>query len=630
MPMAWFQKIDKLKLMTKTTVLESLKTRSRRTFHRIIVGFLMAVAIGPVESRASRIFPSCSLLLHEVGPTVPTSTLAQTDAIELIARRKQSIAYADIPSVHELSICGTAPAILPFEDLPVSAGVSDPFLERARALGLYEDFKPLSDFRLKDLSPLEFERFRQSAINKAEAAAGSFEEQFLKTFIATAYEKPLELFPVDHLLPTRWRMESGSVQINAAFDYTERTWKTLAHETKPRPGGSLLPSPYPVMVPAGRFQEAYYWDTYFGMKGLLATGRIEIAQMQVENLLAYVRKFGFVPNGGRDYYLSRSQPPFLSSMVREVFDQTIGLAQSAGEKTKLRTWLKERAYPLVKRDYEDFWMNPETRLDVSTGLNHHWDDINLPRPERHGADNELALGKTYRDARAGAESGLDFTDAFQNEPTQIAGTLLNSMLYKTETDLAWMASQAGDSVAARKYTAAANRRKNAMDRYLWNPRKGYYEPYHLRARRTVDVFSADAYSALFVGLADKEKAKAMHSALGQIEREGGLMASNLESSVHQWDGTNGWAPYQVMAIDGLRRYGYEEDAKRIARKWVNGVSKTYRDGGSMYERIDVVQLSKPATDDHKYPTQEGFLWTNGSFVWAAVDVLKLPLVATSP
>src|SRR5690606_34851821 len=124
--------------------------------------------------------------------------------------------------------------------------------------------------------------------------------------------------PVPELVPPRWTIRARNQKINKAFEYTEKMWGQLLRRTVPAKGGSLLKSPYPVLIPAGRFQEAYYWDAYFGMKGLLSTDRLDIAQMQVENFLSYVKRYGFVPNGGRDYYLSRSQPPFLSSMVREV------------------------------------------------------------------------------------------------------------------------------------------------------------------------------------------------------------------------------------------------------------------------------------------------------------------------
>ncbi|MBS1963725.1 MAG: hypothetical protein JST04_16060 [Bdellovibrionales bacterium] len=612
--------------------LSTLPRPNRKFRASLFFGFLLSIAgAGVSHSAGASLFPQCALLFLPSGPTVAIRGAAQEKAVETIAKLKQDIAYPEVPAVTALSICGKPPASI--VETAVSAGVADPFLERARNLGIYEDFKPISDLSLKPMTAGEFEKLRKEAAKEAELASSDpkgFEAAFLKSFIAKAYESPKELVSAKNLAPMHWKLDSGSKAIDDAFAYTERTWGKLVNETHPQSGGSLLASPYPILVPAGRFQEAYYWDSYFGIKGLLATDRLDIAQMQVENFLAYVRKYGFVPNGGRDYYLTRSQPPFLSSITREVFEATIRGTKSASERLKLKKWLRDRAYALIRKDYEDFWMNAKTRFDPKTGLNHHWDDLNIPRPERHGADNELALGKTYRDVRAGAESGLDFTDAFEGEPTKIAGPLLNSMLYKTETDLAWMADQIGDKNASRHFAEAAAKRKRAMDKYLWNAEKARYEPFHIGLGKNVDVFSADAYAPLFVGAASPEQAKHMQSWLGDLERPGGLMASDLMSSVHQWDGTNGWAPYQVMAIDGLRRYGFDKDSRRIAKKWVDALAQVHARDGAMYERIDVATIKKPDVDPHKYPTQEGFLWTNGSFVWAAVDILNYPIKAVTP
>jgi alpha,alpha-trehalase len=564
--------------------------------------------------------------VSEVAERIAVETRRSEAAL---AKRKAGVAYPEVPSVAKLSICTYPPNLVAMRTLPLSAGLTDPILLRARDVSAFEDFKVISDYRPKPISEAERERLMGEAKAKAADIADPLEREraTLKAFIDAAYEKPAELVSAKQYVPPKWKLESGNPAVDAAFAYTEETWGKLLQSTKPVEGGSLLGSPYPVLVPAGRFQEAYYWDSYFGMKGLLATGRLDVAQMQVENFLEYIRKYGFVPNGGRDYYLSRSQPPFLSSMVREVFDASMKEAKTEAEKAVLRKWLAERAYPLLKRDYEKFWMNPKTRFDPTTGLNHHWDDIDLPRPERHSADHELEIGKTYRDVRAGAESGLDFTDAFKGEPTKIAGPLLNSMLYKTEKDLEWIAGQIGEGGDRLKFGAAAKNRREAMNRYLWNPKKKRYAPYHLGRGRQVNVLSADGLAPLFVGAASPAQAAAAVQSAKAIERKGGLMASDLTKSHHQWDGANGWAPYQVMAIVGFERYGFHDDATRIAKKWVKAVTNSYEQGHAMFERVDVVTLSKPVVDEHKYPTQEGFLWTNGSFVWAAVDVLKMPMKA---
>ncbi|MEO5968522.1 MAG: trehalase family glycosidase [Bdellovibrionia bacterium] len=554
------------------------------------------------------------------------SDIEMRKATQLIDLRKAGILYPETLSVEALSISPTIPTANWCSPTPLSAGLVDPLLECARSLNAFNDYKILSDLRSKNLSSAELLIVGQNALRSVEKETVLLECQrnFLKHYIGEAYEHPVELLPVKDLALPKFKMNSGDTKIDAAFQYTENTWERLLKQPKPARGGSLLPAPYPILVPAGRFQEAYYWDSYFGMKGLLATGRLEIAQMQVENFLSSVRMYGFVPNGGRDYFLSRSQPPFLSSMVREVYDASI--QKNPEQKDRLKRWLKERAYPLIKLDYVRFWMDPQKRFNVKTGLNHHWDDINLPRPERHSADNEVALGKEYRDVRAGAESGLDFTEVFENQATHIAGPLLNSMLYKTEKDLSWIAHQLGMNAERDQFNTAARNRKRAISKFLWNSPKGRFEAYHLGTNRRVNILSSETFVPLFVGAASRIQAQSVRNGtLPILEKPGGLMATELVSSIHQWDGNNGWAPLQVMAIAGLNRYGFKADAVRIATKWVNAIAQTYADGGSMYERLNVETVKKPALDSNKYPTQEGFLWTNGSFNWAAIEILKYPI-----
>jgi alpha,alpha-trehalase len=565
------------------------------------------------------------------APAAPESSLSVRDtqlqsevlkANQLLNFRKFGTAYPGTPSVEVLSISSRKPLTDWSRRTPLSAGLTDPILERARELKAFDDYKILSDLRAKNPLPTALLPLKEKALKCLQKALDPMDCQraFFRNYIDNAYEHPIELFPVKDLSFPKFKMKSGNFKIDAVFQHTEDTWEKLLKQPMPARGGSLLPAPYPVLLPAGRFQEAYYWDSYFGIKGLLATGRLEIAQMQVENFLSSVRMYGFVPNGGRDYYLSRSQPPFLSSMVREVYSASSH--QGPQENAHLRRWLKERAYPLVKLDYLLFWMDPSKRFDPKTGLNHHWDDINLPRPERHSADNEIALGKEYRDVRAAAESGLDFTEEFECEATHIAGPLLNSMLYKTEKDLSWMAHEIGNDADRDEFLIAAKNRKRAIDKFLWNAKKNRFEAYHLLSERQVNVLSAETFIPLFVGAASAKQAAGVRTTLRILEKAGGLMSTELTHSPEQWDGNNGWAPYQVMAIDGLRRYGFRADAHRIATKWVSAIAQIFSEKGCIYERIDVATSKEPSTDSYKYPTQEGFLWTNGSFNSVAIEVLK--------
>jgi alpha,alpha-trehalase len=549
--------------------------------------------------------------------------------ISEIAALKSSNTYDKLPSVFELSLSKASPQKYPGHRVKVSAGVADPILERARETHAFEDYKYLSDLKPKKLSSKEKQALIARA-KRAELKAGrgeAGERAYLKTYIDGAYEHTPDLLPVKGMAPARWRVSTGHESWDRAFDYTEETWGKLLRKTAKDYGDSYLPTPYPVFVPGGRFSEYYNWDMYFAVEGALSTGRLDVAQMQVENLLNSIQRFGFVPNGGRDYYLTRSQPPMLSSMIRNVYEASVQEAHGdAKELARLKRWLKERAEPLIEGEYKNFWMNPSTRYDPTTGLNHHWDSANLPRPERHGADDELALGHTYRDTRAAAESGLDFTDLHQKDASQMGSVLLNSVMGKVEQDLAWMSRETGDATKAQSFEAAFKKRQQAMNKYLWNDKLGRFENYNLRTRKRVAALGADTYAPLWAGVADSKQAARVRVAAKPLEKKGGIMGSELTKSTHQWDGNNGWAPLQYFAIQGLRNYGYSDDAKRIAQKWVNGLAESYAHEGSMFERIDVETLSKPVEDGTKYNPQPDFLWSVATYEWALHDVLGVKLV----
>ena len=103
----------------------------------------------------------------------------------------------------------------------------------------------------------------------------------------------------------------------------------------------------------------YGWDSYFIIRGLLRDGRLELARGMVDNFFFEIEHYGAVLNANRTYYLTRSQPPFLSSMVMAVHD-----AQKAAGKDD-RAWL-ETAYEYVKRDH-DMWTRAP-HLAGNTGL----------------------------------------------------------------------------------------------------------------------------------------------------------------------------------------------------------------------------------------------------------------------
>lgn len=104
-------------------------------------------------------------------------------------------------------------------------------------------------------------------------------------------------------------------------------WKTLARkvkdDVKEHPDKySLLWVPNGFVIPGGRFRELYYWDTYWIVNGLLLCDMTSTAKGVINNIISLVNRFGFMPNGGRVYYLNRSQPPLLTTMVFNYYEKT--------------------------------------------------------------------------------------------------------------------------------------------------------------------------------------------------------------------------------------------------------------------------------------------------------------------
>jgi len=301
-------------------------------------------------------------------------------------------------------------------------------------------------------------------------------------------------------------------------------------------------------------------------------------------------------------------------------------SKDAAGLTRLLRWVSERAVPLLERELLDFWSDPTTRFDTDTGLHRHWDELNIKRPERFSADDEDHLGATFRDVRASAESGLDFTDIFRgksglNESSQFASVLLNAVLCRFTRDLAWLAGFAKLEDKQNSLLALCEERSASVNKYLWDDATGAYRHYHLKDKTQSKGLCFATYAPLYARVCTAEQAARVVEAARVLESSGGICASTLRESSHQWDGPNGWAPIQMIVIEGLLNYGYVDDARRIAEKWISTLSAVYSDHHQFFERVDVDTRALPSEGYDKYPVQEGFLWTNASFVWMLSTVM---------
>jgi len=391
--------------------------------------------------------------------------------------------------------------------------------------------------------------------------------------------------------------------------------------------GSPIPLPRRYVVPGGRFREIYYWDSYFTMLGLVASGRTDLVRDMLDNFAFLVRRFGHVPNGNRTYYLSRSQPPFLAAMV--------GLYARATDTASALPYLD-----VLEREHA-FWMDGAgqlapgeayrrvVRLPDGAILNRYWDDSAEPRPEAYREDigtaerlPPAARPAFYREVRASAESGWDFSSRWMRDPsdlttletTALAPVDLNALLYHQErTIAALLAFRAapGDTAAARRFAGLAESRKRTLRAYAFEPDSGFF--YDVRWRtgaRVTDRPTLAAAVPLYFGLASPEQGRAVAMRLERDFLRPGGFVTTLVASGQQWDAPNGWAPLEWMAIEGLCRAGLVVPADTVRARWLHTNRHVYEATGRMMEKYDVVDLTRPAGGG-EYPAQDGFGWTNG-------------------
>ncbi|WP_110707469.1 alpha,alpha-trehalase TreA [Salinicola sp. CR57] len=392
-------------------------------------------------------------------------------------------------------------------------------------------------------------------------------------------------------------------------------------DTDEGPWSSLVSLPEPYVVPGGRFNEMFYWDSYFTMLGLARSDRFDLVRDMVGNFAWLIDTYGFVPNGTRTYFLTRSQPPFFAPMVAL-------LAEHDGDD------VYRRYLPELMREH-DYWMRGadeigpgEAREHVveladGTLLNRYHGSENWPRPEAYAAERELAARsdrpapELYGHLRAAAESGWDFSSRWmadgQHQTTietrDILPVDLNALLYQLERTLARSWRVQGDAAQAARFEAMAERRQSAINRVFWQQDGGYYTDYDWREGRLTDAISAAMVYPLAFGVADPARADATAATVRrELLRAGGMVTTTRDTG-EQWDAPNGWAPLQWLAVAGLDRYGHDDLAETIARRWIETNREVYRQTGKLVEKYDVVD---PAVGGGgEYDVVDGFGWTNG-------------------
>ena len=367
-----------------------------------------------------------------------------------------------------------------------------------------------------------------------------------------------------------------------------------------------LPKPYNVPCASGMFQEMYYWDTYFINRGLILDGNVEQAKNNTENLIAMAERFGFVLNGNRVEFLNNSQPPFMSQAVREVY-----------EVTNDKEWLA-RAMSAIEKEY-DFYT---TKRQSDIGLSHY--DAVMPISdeqkkrgaelivERLGYTPDVPFDDLARGLFAVGESGWDINPRMSYRAYDYAVAELNSLIYSIEDNMEFFSRELGRE-DADIWKKRKEERALLFRRYLKDD-EGIFFDYDLKEGKRTTLFSAACYYPLYFGIASVDEARAAVEKLTLLETEWGTVTSVQVDDIpgtFQWGYPNGWPPMQQIIVGGLLRYGYVDDAKRIAKKFVRLIEKCFIETGHLWEKYDVVNGSADALAEYETPAMLG--WTYGTY-----------------
>ncbi|MDD6483550.1 MAG: trehalase family glycosidase [Clostridiales bacterium] len=371
---------------------------------------------------------------------------------------------------------------------------------------------------------------------------------------------------------------------------------------------TLIGMPYPYTIPAiGHFEEMYYWDTYFTNVGLLISGRQQLAKNNVDNILFLVNKYGFMPNGNRECFLNQSQPPFLSIMVRDIY-----------EYYKDEVWLYG-AYNALKKEYE-FW---QTKRTLGNGLNHYGGNAETVETCTQMADYFKSRVKTEPDCdnislgkhcRASCESGWDMNPRFGFCCDKYAAVDLNSLLFMLEANMAYFSKILNISEDDIWDDRADKRKKimlNTMD-----DGNGVLLDLNAKTNSLSKILSAASFFPLYAGLVTPAKADAIVHGLSRLEAEYGILTceKNEVEGLYQWDYPNGWACLQFIAMKGLDNYGFKTQAKRIALKYISLVDKIFDETGKLWEKYNVVNGSLDVNNEYEQPAMLG--WSAGVYLAA--------------
>lgn len=424
----------------------------------------------------------------------------------------------------------------------------------------------------------------------------------------------------------------------------------LAHKNDEN--GNYIATPF--VVPGGRFNEMYGWDSYFESVGLLLDNRADLAMAMADNFAYQIRHYGKILNANRSYYLTRTQPPFFSSLLKEIYQNNPSVSKK---------WLAENL-KMVLKEYETVWMEKGVRL-TENGLSRfygegigippeteegHFDFVLKKYAKKHqvslnefiqkyqsGIIEDYELDMYFTHDRSMRESGHDTSNRLDDVCTYLNTVGLNSLLFKYETDIAYLIKEVfkdkfayGNlTYSSSDWLVKAEKRKDLINNYLWNEEKGSFYDYNFKTKNQQQIAAATNIYPLWAGLASKHQAaKLVENMFQELAQKGGITGTsdildktNSDGPQRQWDYPNGWAPHQMLIWRGLLNYGYEKEAQELIYRWLWTITRNAVNyNGVIPEKYDVVASTHKVFAEYgnvgtefDYITPSGFGWMNASY-----------------
>ncbi len=403
------------------------------------------------------------------------------------------------------------------------------------------------------------------------------------------------------------------------LEFIQKHFPDSVMETKEDVGNRFgLPHPYTVPSPGDIFDCMFYWDTHFTNVGLIASGNVQQAIYNTDNIRHMIQRFGYMPNSTKVHHLGQSQPPFYYRMVSDIFEVTGDLA-----------WL-ESHYDTIAMEYT-FWM---TKRLAPNGLNYFGKQLDLTpesmetryqygisRFQGFHTDDPQKKEEIVKTVATLCESGWDCCYRFEMNGMDYNPVDLNTLLYGLELAMSRFSGLLGRG-EEQLWSDRAKIRKERMDRFLFSEEKGFYLDWNFKTEKHSKCVSVASLFPLYLGLEHDSEA-IMKALAEEMLLPYGVAGTVKPSHPYelQWEYPNIWAPLQYVAYCACRNCGQDILAEEIARRYMHLLEQNFEFTGNLWEKYNGL-TGEIVNAEYNAPPMMG--WTAGSYLYFYNEIQVKP------